>query len=184
MVNFGDASPTVTVPLDVTGSGQRTHAYTVGTFTATVNGNPTSVIVSPNPTTTALSVTPNPSACGQSVTVCATIIPGTSHHLRADRHGRLHPPQGPDPDGRRQCIGAGLLHRFHAGTPITVNPTPTTLTAQPGTIRLRLIPLPEFYISTLSATPTTTSGMPVAGQPVTFTAATAHNILLFIPLPG
>ncbi|MFJ8095551.1 hypothetical protein [Streptomyces griseofuscus] len=49
VVNFGDASPTVTVPLDVTGSGQRTHAYTVGTFTATVNGNPTSVIVSPTP---------------------------------------------------------------------------------------------------------------------------------------
>ncbi|WP_246094246.1 Ig-like domain-containing protein [Streptomyces griseofuscus] len=62
-------------PLDVIGSGQSTHAYTVGTFTATVNGNPSSVTVSPNPTTTALSVTPNPSARGQSVTVCATITP-------------------------------------------------------------------------------------------------------------
>ncbi len=96
-------------PLDVIGSGQSTHAYTVGTFTATVNGNPSSVTVSPNP---------------------------------------------------------------------------TTLTAQPGTIRLRLIPLPEFYVPTPSATLTTTSGMPVAGQPVAFTAATAHNILLLIPLPG
>lgn len=192
VVNFGDASPTVTAALDATGSGQTTHTYTAGTFTATVNGNPTPVTVSPNPTTPTLSVTPNPSSCGQSVTVCATITPapgttsvpmGTVTFTLPNGQSQMIPVNGVG----QACftttaLTTGTLTAAYSGdscftgstasTPVTVTPNPTTLTAQPSTIRLRLTPLPEFYIPTLSATLTTTSGMPVAGQPVTFTAIT------------
>lgn len=191
-MNFGDSSPTVTVPLDATGSGQTTHTYTAGTFTATVNGNPTPVTVSPNPTTTTLSVTPNPSTCGQSVTVCATITPAPATTTVPTGTVTFTLPNGqtqvvPVNASGQACFtttalttgtltagygGDSCFTGSNASTPVTVNRTPTKLTAQPGTIRLRLTPLPEFYIPTLSATLTTTSGMPVAGQPVTFTATT------------
>lgn len=191
-MNFGDSSPTVTVPLDATGSGQTTHTYTAGTFTATVNGNPTPVTVSPNPTTTTLSVTPNPSTCGQNVTVCATITPAPATTTVPTGTVTFTLPNGqtqmvPVNASGQACftttaLTTGTLTAAYdgdscfigstAGTPVTVNRTPTKLTGQPGTIRLRLTPLPEFYIPALSATLTTTSGMPVAGQPVTFTATT------------
>jgi hypothetical protein len=198
-------------------------------------------------------VTPNPSTCGQSVTVCATITPGPATTSVPTGTVTFTLPNSqtqmvPVNASGQACftttaLTTGTLTAAYSGdscftgsttsTPVTVNPTPTPLTAQPGTIRLRLTPLPEFYIPTLSATLTTTSGMPVAGQPVTFTAttffgpvnlgtavtdangtatihnaivpvfaiatpfytatfpgtacytaATAHGILLFIPLPG
>ncbi|MET8682135.1 Ig-like domain repeat protein, partial [Streptomyces sp. NPDC004647] len=189
-----------TVPLN--GSGQACFTSTTldtGTVTATYNGAPCftgsvgTVAVTKNKasTTTTVTATPNPSNCGQSVTVCATVV--------------ANPPGSGTPTGTVTFTGPGGLNQtvplngsgqacftsttLSSGTitatyngdtcflsssgtvSVSVAGANTVLTAPPAQVRLRMNG--TFVIPAMSATlKNAVTNAPIPGQTVTFTANT------------
>ncbi|MET9882723.1 Ig-like domain-containing protein [Streptomyces sp. NPDC006430] len=196
----GPGGLNVTVALDADGTAcVTTSSLTSGTITAVYNGDgcftPSTgtapVTVNNAQTTTALTVTPSPAVCGQLVTFCATvttIAPGSgtptgtvtfsgpggfSQTVTLGGSGTACVTTTAGASGTVTAVyNGGTCHSPSAATAnLTVNPVPTTLTAAPAQIRLRVNG--TFVIPSMSATlKVTSSAAPLAGQLVTFKANT------------
>ncbi|MFD9269720.1 Ig-like domain-containing protein, partial [Streptomyces goshikiensis] len=199
-ITFTGAGLNTTVPLNASGTACVTaNNLTNGTVTAVYNGNgcfkpsqgTRSVTVNNAQTTTALTITPNPAVCGRPVTFCATVTtnpPGSgtpTGTVTFTGPGGFSQTVALNASGTA-CVTttagtSGTVTAVYNGDPchspsaaaanLTVNPTPTTLTAAPAQIRLRTNG--TFVIPSMSATlKVTSSAAPLPGQLVTFKANT------------
>ncbi|MFE9802646.1 Ig-like domain repeat protein, partial [Streptomyces goshikiensis] len=199
-ITFTGAGLNTTVPLNASGTAcVTTNTLTNGTVTAVYNGNgcfkPSTgtkgVTVNNAQTTTALTITPNPAGCGQPVTFCAAV---TTNAPGSGTPGGTVTFTGPGGFSQTVALNAsgtacvtttagtsGTVTAVYNGGPchspsaaaanLTVNPAPTTLTAPPAQIRLRMNG--TFVIPSMSATlKVTSSAAPLPGQLVTFKANT------------
>ncbi|MEV6619129.1 Ig-like domain repeat protein [Streptomyces sp. NPDC051051] len=196
----GPGGLNTTVPLNADGTAcTTTGGLTGGTVTAVYSGDgcvaastgTAAVTVNTAQTKTALTVTPNLVVCGRPVTFCATVTtvaPGSgtpTGTVTFSGPGGFNQTVALDPSGKA-CVTAtagtsgtvtavyngGTCHSASAATAnLTVNAASTTLTASPAQIRLRTNG--TFVLPSMSATlKVTSSGAPLAGQPVTFRANT------------
>ncbi len=177
-------------------SGDSNFLGTNGSFTFTV---------SKIPTQTALQLSPNPVVFGQPETMTATVThstgPGTPTGTVTFKDGSTTlvtvPVSGSGGSATASFTTSTLAAGSHsitatysgdtnfagssstAGT-LVVGAAPTTVTADPAILYLRIVPLPvsiQLSLGVLSAT-LTSNGVPVAGQTLTFEAnAGSHPVL-------
>jgi hypothetical protein len=184
-VTTNSLTPT-TGPVTVTYNGDTCFATSTGTLSPTIT---------PATTTTALTSSPNPSTQGQTVTFTATVSPAAPSTCTPTGTVTLTISGGPSLTatliGGVATISTAALSAgsqvvvatyggdscFNGSTSppltqlVTASAANTTLTATPATIRFRFNG--TFVIPTLSATLTnTTTGLPIPGQTITFTAST------------
>ncbi|MFJ5225822.1 Ig-like domain repeat protein, partial [Streptomyces sp. NPDC088400] len=187
-----------TVTVNASGQACFTSSTLVsGTVTAMYNGSTcfngsagmVAVTVNKASTTTTVTATPNPSVCGQSVTVCATVVanpPGSgtpTGTVTFTGPGGLNQTVALNASGQAcftsSTLVSGTVTATYNGSTcfngsagivvVTVSSVATTLTAPPAQVRLRTNG--QFVIPAMSATlKNAVTNAPIPGQTITFVA--------------